>query len=128
MHSTIRNIDELRSAGFVAFCFSTPNAFDPLVNPPTLSTRYTLIPSTPICLRVLTTSPCEPCRSFLVFKKFPISHPHPFQVLSPLPMAAAPSFLRSGIAAVTRNYTVKEISRGCRENIQQRLWSPTSFN
>jgi len=46
-----------------AFCFSTLDAFDPPLNPPTLSIRYALIPSTPIAS--LPTSPYEPCHSSL---------------------------------------------------------------
>lgn len=46
-----------------AFCFSTPDGFDPPLNPPTLSIRYALIPSMPVVS--LPTSPCEPCHSSL---------------------------------------------------------------
>lgn len=46
-----------------AFCFSTSDAFDPPLNPPTLSIHYALIPSTPVAS--LPTSPCEPCHSSL---------------------------------------------------------------
>jgi len=46
-----------------AFCFSTLDAFDPPLNPPTLSILYALIPSTLIAS--LPTSPCESCHSSL---------------------------------------------------------------
>lgn len=65
-----------------AFCFSTPDAFDPPPNPPTLPIRCALIPSTAVAS--LPTSPRESCHSSL-----PLI---PLQVLSP--MAVAPLFLR----------------------------------
>jgi len=95
-----------------AFCFSTLDAFDPPLNPPTLSIHYALIPSTPIAS--LPTSPYEPCRSSL-------SLIPPLRVLSPMPMAVTLLFLSSDTITVTRNYAVKEVSGRCRENIQLRL-------
>lgn len=89
------------------FCFSALDAFDPPLNPPALSIRYALIPSSPVAS--LPTSPCESCHSSLSLI--------PFRVLSPMPMAVAPLFLSSGTAAVMRNYAVKDISGRCRENI-----------
>ena len=57
------NLVALASTTSATFCFSTLDAFDPPLNPPALSIRYALIPSTPVAS--LPTSPSEPCHSSL---------------------------------------------------------------